>query len=201
MGRLIGAAGCALALTACGGGSAHSTSSQARSQIPRSLVLERRPIGRGARFHPAVNGRPLAPCRAVLGPRSAVHVEVFAANRVVLVAAAIGARPPLEISEGRITGARCFGALVTLDPTGVVLVDRGRRLTVADLFRTWGQPLTSDRLAAFSASSGAHVIAYVNGRRWTRPAGAIPLRRHAEIVLELGPHVPPHPSYTFPPGL
>ena len=24
--------------------------------------------------------------------------------------------------------------------------------------------------------------------------------RHAEIVLEVGPYVPPHRSYTFPPG-
>ena len=201
MGRLIGAACCALALAACGGGSAHSTSSQARTGVPHSLVLQRRPIGRGARFHPAVTGSPLAPCRAALGPRSAVHVELFAANRVVLVAAGIGARPPLQLSEGRITKARCFGALVTVDPTGVVLVGPGRRLTVADLFRTWGQPLTSHRLASFSASSGARVIAYVDGRRWGSSVGAIPLRRHAEIVLEVGPHVPPHPSYTFPPGL
>ena len=201
MGRLIGAACCALALAACASGSAHSNSSQARTQIPRSLVLQRRPIGRGERFEPRVNGRPLAPCRAALGPRSAVHVELFAANRVVLVAAGIGARLPLRLSEGRITGARCFGALVTLDPTGVVLVGRGRRLTVADLFRTWGQPLTSDRLASFNASPGAGVVAYVDGRRWLRSAGSIPLRNHAEIVLEVGPHVPPHPSYTFPPGL
>jgi len=28
----------------------------------------------------------------------------------------------------------------------------------------------------------------------------VPLTRHAEIVLEVGPHVPPHSSYMFPPG-
>jgi hypothetical protein len=28
----------------------------------------------------------------------------------------------------------------------------------------------------------------------------VPLTPHAEIVLEVGPHVPPHASYTFPPG-
>jgi len=27
------------------------------------------------------------------------------------------------------------------------------------------------------------------------------LRRHAEIVLEIGPYVPPHARYTFPPGV
>jgi hypothetical protein len=28
----------------------------------------------------------------------------------------------------------------------------------------------------------------------------VPLTRHAEIVLEVGPHVPSHSSYAFPPG-
>jgi len=28
----------------------------------------------------------------------------------------------------------------------------------------------------------------------------VPLARHSEIVLEVGPYVPPHRSYTFPPG-
>jgi hypothetical protein len=30
---------------------------------------------------------------------------------------------------------------------------------------------------------------------------AIPLRRHAQIVLELGPYIPPHESYLFGMGL
>ena len=69
-----------------------------------------------------------------LGPRDGVHVEVFAANRVVLVAAGIGVRGPVTRSAGRITGARCYGDLVTLEPTGVVLTRPGAHLTVADLF-------------------------------------------------------------------
>jgi hypothetical protein len=28
----------------------------------------------------------------------------------------------------------------------------------------------------------------------------VPLTPHAEIVLEVGPQVPPHTTYTFPPG-
>ena len=31
-------------------------------------------------------------------------------------------------------------------------------------------------------------------------AAAIPLRRHAVIVLEIGPYVPPDDRYAFPPG-
>jgi hypothetical protein len=129
-----------------------------------------------------------------------VHVELFAANRVMLIAAGIGTHPPRRFDSGRISGARCYGDLVTVEPTGVILVAPGRRLTVSDLFRSWGQPLSSSRLAGFSAPRRTRVEAFVNGRPWRRGPGTIPLSHHAEIVLEVGPHVPPHAFYTFPPG-
>jgi hypothetical protein len=139
----------------------------------------------------------LGACRRRLGPRDAAHVELFAADRVLLVAAGIGTRAPRRRSEGRIAAARCYGTLVTLDPTGVVLVRRGSHLTIADLFRSWGQPLGAHRLAAFRATT---TTAFVDGRRRPGPVGRIRLRRHAEIVIEIGPHVPPHAAYRFPPG-
>jgi len=129
-----------------------------------------------------------------------VHVEVFAANRVVLLPAGIGTRSPRTSVTGRITSAGCYGALVTLDPTGLVLVRPGAGLTVAALFRSWGQPLTATRLASFRAAAGTQVAVFVDGRPWRGAPGAVPLTRHAEIVLEVGPHVPPHASYAFPPG-
>jgi hypothetical protein len=129
-----------------------------------------------------------------------VHVELFAVNRVVLAAAGIGTRPPLRYSAGRIAGARCYGAIVTLEPTGVVLVRPGARLTLADLFRSWGQPLSSRQIASFRAGPGQRVEVFVDGRRRRGAPGTVPLTAHSEIVLEVGPHVPPHSSYTFPPG-
>jgi hypothetical protein len=160
-------------------------------------VQEARPIGRGRAFHPAVRGRPIDPCRPRLGRRIAVHVELFAANRVVLIAAGIGARAPVRRVDGRIVSARCFGAVVTRDPTGIVLVRAGARSTVGDLMRSWGQRLAANQLLSFHGT----VTAYVDGRRWTATAPAqIPLTSHAEIVLEVGPYVPPHRSFTFPPG-
>jgi hypothetical protein len=44
------------------------------------------------------------------------------------------------------------------------------------------------------------VAVFVDGRRWRGAPAAVPLTPHAEIVLEVGPHVPPHSSYAFPPG-
>ena len=139
-------------------------------------------------------------CQRSLGPRVGVHVEVFAANRVLLLPAGIGARQPWTKLDGRITSAPCYGALVTLDPTGLVLVRPGARLTLADLFRSWGEPLSRTRLTSFSAPAGSQVAVFVDGRRWNAGAASVPLTRHAEIVLEVGPPVPPHSSYAFPPG-
>lgn len=142
----------------------------------------------------------IGPCKAALGAREATHVEVFAQNRVVLLAAGIGTLPPRSSFAGRITRARCYGALATLDPTGLVLTRPGSRLTVSDLFRSWGQTLSRRQIASFHAPAGTEVAVFVDGRSWRGAPGSVPLSRHAEIVLEVGPHVPPHASYRFPPG-
>jgi hypothetical protein len=170
------------------------------STIPRSLLLQTRPIGRGAAFHPPPTGAPIGPCTRTLGPRVPTHVEVFAANRVVIVPAGIGVRPPLALVAGRITSARCYGALVTLDPTGVVLARPRAHLSLSDLFRSWGEPLTRSLLGPFAAPAGGAVSVFVDGRRSHGPPGAMPLKSRAEIVLEVGPYVPPHAYYAFPPG-
>lgn len=187
-----------LAAAGCGN-SGHRAGSLtgSRTALPRTLVQQARPIGRGRAFHPAVRGEPIGRCRPRLGPRVGVHVELFAANRVVLIAAGIGLRPPVRRVDGRIVSARCFGALVTRDPTGIVLVRPDTRLTVGGLMRSWGQRLAADQLLSFHGT----VTAYVDGRRWTAsPPAQIPLTSHAEIVLEVGPFVPPHRSFSFPPG-
>jgi hypothetical protein len=127
-------------------------------------------------------------------------VEVFAANRVLLLPAGIGTKPPRDLLDGRVVRAACYGQLVTLDPTGVVLVRPGAQPTLGALFRSWGQPLSTTRLASFTAPAGTRVTVFVDGRPWHGTPAAVPLTRRAEIVLEVGPHVPPHQSYTFPPG-
>lgn len=109
-------------------------------------------------------------------------------------------RPPRRVLASRILAAGCYGALVTLEPTGLVLVRWGERLTLAELFRSWGVPLEAMALAGFVAPRGTDVRAFVDGRRWPGAVGAVPLRRHAEIVVEVGPSVAPHAAYRFPPG-
>ena len=178
-----------------------ASSRPASPGIPSALLGQARPIGTGPRFHPPVTGPVSGACTDTLGPRDGVHVEVFAANRVLLLPAGIGTSPPRDLLDGRVTAARCYGALVSLDPTGVVLVRPGALPTLATLFRSWGEPLSPTRVASFSAASGSEVAVFVDGKRWPGAPSAVPLTRHCEIVLEVGPHVPPHSSYMFPPGI
>jgi hypothetical protein len=176
--------------------STHTLAGERRASGIAGLLAGVRPIGRGPRFQQPAGERVLGACRTPLGTRRQAHIELFGANRVVLLASGIGTRAPRRIRDGRLRGARCFGALVTLDPTGTVYYRPGRAFTVADIFRVWGQPLTGRRIASFS---GTRVRVYVNGRRWHGSPGAVPLTQDAEIVLEVGPQVPPHAHFSFAP--
>jgi hypothetical protein len=188
----------ALAVAGCSTAARTQTAAtiQTTTTIPAALARGERPIGAGPRFQPSVRGPAIGPCRRVLGPRAGVHVELFGSGKVILIAAGIGVRPPTRRVAGRIVAARCFGALVTRDPTGVLLVRPGPRLTLADLFRSWGRTLSARRMLSFRGP----VSAWVGGRRWHGPVGHVALSRHAEIVVEVGPHVPPHRAFRFPPG-
>jgi hypothetical protein len=167
----------AVALAGCGGSGGRPASPSV--SVPAKLLRGMRPIGAGPRFHPAPTGRPTGGCRRRPGDREA-HIELFGANRVVLIPGGVG------------HAAGCYGNAVTTDPTGIIHYRDGASL--ADLFRAWGQPLSATRMASFSGP----VRYYLGGRRVsTLPA----LTEHAEIVIEVGPYVPPHSSFTFPRGL
>jgi hypothetical protein len=190
-----------LALLAGGCGTVHrvggSSSAAARRHRLQQLLAGARPIGRGPRFQPGPGISPPGACRRPFGGRRHAHVEIFGADRVVLLATGIGTRPPRRIRDGRLLAAGCFGEVATVDPTGTVYFRAGTRPTVADLFRTWGQPLTATRIASFT---GGRVRVYVDGHRRSGPPGAVALMPDAEIVLEIGPRVPPHSHFTFGPA-
>jgi hypothetical protein len=124
-----------------------------------------------------------------------VHLELFARKLVLLVPAGIGVAPPLRRQGAYVTGGRCLYPLRTREPTGVIESAR-TGLRVGDLFRVWGQPLSPRRLAGFRSTTP--LLAFVNGRRFRGDPRTIRLRRHDEIVLEIGGYVPPHSSYLFP---
>jgi hypothetical protein len=122
---------------------------------------------------------------------------VFARDRAVIIPTGIGARHA-RTDDGHVLAARCYGRLVTLDPTGVVLTTPSPPSTLAELFSAWGVPLSRTQLAGFHAAHDESVRVYINGHRHSGPPGRIVITHHAEIVLELGPYIRPHFKYTFP---
>ena len=157
------------------------------------------PIGVGPRYHPPAGAHAVAGlrCSAHSVDRVGVHVELFANRRVVLVPPGIGIAGPVVRRHGRVVGGRCSFPLRTREPTGTVELARGARLTLGEFFAVWGQPLTRGRLLAFRG----RVRAYMNGRARGGNPRRIALAPHANVVLEVGGHVPPHPGYLFPGGL
>jgi hypothetical protein len=123
-------------------------------------------------------------------------VELFAERTVILLPPGVGTGAPRHVVGAYLRGARCYGPLVTLDPTGVVLIRPGRVWTLGDLFRAWGRPLSARRLLSFRG----RVRAYAGARRWTRDVRLLPLGRHAQVTLEVGAPVAPHVRYRFPRG-
>ena len=171
-----------------------------------------RPLGSGPAFRPSPTANRLVSagasvgsmrCEPGVGRPYGAHIELFARERQVAVPAGIGIAPPRQVHESVVSG-RCVYPLRTTDPTGVVKVDRGRlggTPRLGELFRIWGQPLSVRTLAGFAATGPEGVVAFLDGERWSGDPAAIPLGRHAQIVLELDAAVAPHTAYTFPPGL
>jgi hypothetical protein len=100
-----------------------------------------------------------------------------------------------RVVHAHVVSDRCRYPLRTADPTGTLELDgAGHRLD--ELFAIWGQRLDAGHLASFSGP----VRVYVNGRRLAlaNPADT-PLTDRAEVVVECGPFIPPHPRYVFAP--
>jgi hypothetical protein len=188
----------ALAIAAiCGCGADHSAAPLPRTAPSVGPTARHRPPSLGARAARAVPISGLK-CTSAAAARFGVHLELFAARRVVLIPSGIGIAPPRRQEGAYVRAGRCSYPLRTREPTGVIEVQAtGRTKTLGDLFAIWGQPLGASRMAGFHG----RVTAYLNGRRWPAAPGAIPLAKHAQIVLEVGGYVRRHATYRFPPGL
>jgi hypothetical protein len=170
-------------------------------------------FGRGPEYRFAPSGAAATAARTIAGlrcerpasggspDRFGVHLEVFANRRVVVIPAGIGIAPPRVRRGAYVTGGRCQYPARTVEPTGVIEVEGRSKLVLGHFFDLWGQPLSKVRLLGFRASPGRPVAAFVDGRSWSGDPRAIPLGRHAQIVLEVGGHFPPNKRYVFPPGL
>lgn len=168
-------------------------------RLPSSYVPV--PFGRGAPYRPpALNpavaaGRPVAGMACgPAGRRFGVHLELFARRRVIAIPAGIG----VAVAQRRgayVLAGRCSYPARTVESSGVF--ELARPLTLGAVFAIWGQRLAPTQMLSFSGP----VSAYVDGRPWPGDPRAIPLRRHAQVVLASGGVVVPHAVYRFAPGL
>ena len=197
----------AVALAGCGsGGPLSPARPSAPPTVTASLPPDYVPVptGRGPRFRLPAAGAAASAGRTIRGldcrrrhpPSFLIHLELYAERLVLPVPAGIGVAAPLERRGAYVLGGRCTYPIRSLSPTGLVRVDGGRPLNLADLFAIWGQPLGGHRLAGFTAP----VNVVVDGRRATGEPGAVRLDRHAEIVVVSGGGVLAHARYGFPPS-
>jgi hypothetical protein len=195
----------ALLCAGCSTGSGLSSSQGPRRSLPD--LASARTVGRGPRFRPDPTGALVARAEPVDGMRcvspgrvvSASHLELFAAAHVVVIPAGIGIAPPFSSHGAYVTRGRCAYPMRTLAPTGVVLMETRPNVTLGRLFDLWGQPLTHRRVAGFAAPAGTRVSVFIDGARWRGDPSSAPVAPGAQIAIEVGPHVTPHPRYTLPP--
>ena len=182
-----------IVVAGCGGAPARAPEPTVDPALAAEHGLIPTAIGRGPEFHPPAR----VPADCEPGPvqgRFRAHIELFGRRQAVVIPAGIGLAPPFAREHHRIVDARCRAEIRTLDPAGVVEFDRSD-LQLRDLFEIWGEPLGPRRMAAFRGE----VSAFVGGKRVTGDPAEIPLRDGAQIVLQVGGYIPPHPSFTVPP--
>lgn len=183
---------------------AGSSTSRDLSSLPD--LASARSVGHGPRFRPSPTGTRAARAEPVegmrcLAPRRVVavaHIEVFAAGHVLVVPAGIGFAPPLVRHGAYVSGGRCAYRIRTVAPTGLLLMEARRPVTLGQFFALWGQRLSRRTVAGFSPSRGTGVSVFIDGSRWRGDPSLVPIVSRAQITIEVGPRVTPHARYMFP---
>jgi hypothetical protein len=122
------------------------------------------------------------------------HLQVYYNGQPRQLPAAIGMLGPVaqQTKDGPFYGAtECYYWLHTHTADGIIHIESPTQTiyTLGDFFDEWGQPLSSSQVA----TAKGPVVAYVNGKRWTKSPREIPLNPHAVIQLNVGePQVPFH---------
>jgi hypothetical protein len=131
------------------------------------------------------------------------HLTIFVNGRPRAIPLGVGIGPPLRVtSSGRgpfASGGTCFSFLHTHAADGIIHIEAPGPVTfkLGQFFDVWNQRLDRRHLG----SNSGRVVAYLNGKRWHADPRSIPLRKHAQIQLQVGkPSVKPV-LIEFPAGL
>jgi hypothetical protein len=93
---------------------------------------------------------------------------------------------------------RCFYWLHTHDRSGLIHMEAPRQqtFTLGQFFDVWGQPLGATQVARLVVPTGQPTTIYVDGKVYAGDPRLVELKRHTEVVIELGKIVSP-PTYDF----
>lgn len=160
---------------------------------------------------PLEEGKPLSPAYALAGGTVGnvscssteqlayhrhVHLAIFVHGQPRSVPPGVGMEPPVQTQDTRqgkfAVTAKCFYWLHTHAQDGVIHIESPVDITftLGSFFALWHQSLSSNQIGPYSGS----VVATVDGARWSGDPSTIPLKQHAQIVLNLGrPVVKPPP--------
>jgi hypothetical protein len=207
---LLCAAG--LFCAACGGSTTPRPSAPAQTRTIASTTAAPQPRAGQLGYEgvPLESGSALAPASTTSAARSAngvqcapaeqlvyhihAHLQVYVDGQPRALPGGIGMLGAVaqQTPYGAVYGAVvCYYWLHTHTADGVIHIESPLQAiyTLGNLFAVWNQPLSAHEVAG----ARGPVSAFVNGQRWTKDPGAIPLIPHAAIQLDVGtPVVPFH---------
>ena len=204
-GRFVILIAFACALAGCGGSSSHSSTPSSTATAPPSTTStsapspprpgpEGIPLESGPALAPAtsttpgttVDGVQCAPIEQLVYHIHA-HLQVYVDGQPRALPGAIGLLGPVaqQTPYGSFYGAQqCYYWLHTHASDGVIHIESPsvRVYTLGNFFDEWHQPLSATHVAG----ADGEVVAFLNGKRWTKGPRAIPLVPHASIQLDVG---------------
>ena len=132
-----------------------------------------------------------------------VHLTVFVNGAARRIPYGIGIAPPKTGTRTPsgffVTNGSCFSWLHTHASDGIIHIESPspKTYTLGDFFDVWHQQLGANRVGPFRG----HVVAFYNGRDYAGNVRQIPLRKHAQIQLDVGKPLIAPETITFPAGL
>ncbi|MBC5828916.1 MAG: hypothetical protein GIW98_01825 [Candidatus Eremiobacteraeota bacterium] len=208
----------ALGISACGGGGGSSsggggvppvTGRGAPIILVNGLILGQddtfSPIDGDAATTATIDG---IPCGSeIVNFHVHAHLSIIVNGNRVAVPDAIGIHNPRPEQNNFVASGGCLYYLHTHDASGVIHMEApgAMSFTLGQLFDIWGQPLSMTNVAGKTGSvqvyTAANPGAYVP---YSGDIRALPIQRHEDILLEVGPaFVNPQslPLIIFPTGL
>ncbi len=104
---------------------------------------------------------------------------------------------PAEIGIQSNGNSGCMYWLHTHDASGLIHDEAPKRFIpqLRNFFDLWQQPISPSRVTTVALKPGQQMHVWVNGKRYAGDPGAIVLRQHTDITIEIGPPFTPPVRY------